>query len=294
MILQISRQFFTVLTENTEEKQINDPVYAQYDGKRIGVVTGSTGGPAVEEKLPNAKISYFDSVPDLLTALRSQKVDAIAATESILKFAQMEGENISVTDDHFISTEIAALFPKTEKGQKLEAQYSEFVKKLWDDGTIDEINSIWFGEDESKKTVLDYENLPDTNGTLTMAVDTGIAPFVYLKNGKIVGYDVDIAARFCEAYGYRLTIQNMSFPAIIPSVVSEKSDFSACDIAITPERAESVLFSEPTYYDGLVLAVPGTGESSSIMSSLPSLDGKTIATLVGSTAGPAAEAQPGR
>ena len=281
---------FTVLTENTEEKQINDPDYAQYDGKRIGVVTGSTGGPAVEEKLPNAKISYFDSVPDLLTALRSQKVDAIAATESILKFVQMEGENITVTDDHLISTEIAALFPKTEKGQKLEAQYSEFVKKLWDDGTIDEINSIWFGEDESKKTVLDYENLPDTNGTLTMAVDTGIAPFVYLKNGKIVGYDVDIAARFCEAYGYRLTIQNMSFPAIIPSVVSGKYDFSACDIAITPERAESVLFSEPTYYDGLVLAVPETGENSGIMSSLPSLDGKTIATLVGSTAGPAAEA----
>ena len=39
----------------------------------------------------------------------------------------------------------AVFFPKTEKGQKLEAQYSEFVKKLWDDGMIDEINSIWFG-----------------------------------------------------------------------------------------------------------------------------------------------------
>ncbi|MBQ6519783.1 MAG: transporter substrate-binding domain-containing protein [Anaerolineaceae bacterium] len=288
---------FTVPSEKTEEKRMNESDYAQYDGKRIGVVTGSTGGPAVEEKLPNAKISYFDSVSDMLTALRSQKVDAIAATESILKFVRMEGENISLTEDHLLSTEIAALFPKNEKGQKLEARYSEFVKKLWDDGTIDEINSIWFGDDESKKTVPDYENLPETNGTLTMAVDTGIAPFVYLKNGKIVGYDVDIAARFCEAYGYRLIIQNMSFPAVIPSVVSGKSDFSACDIAITPERAESVLFSEPTYYDGLVLAVPGenikdreSGENSGITSSLPSMDGKTIGTLIGSTAGPIIEA----
>ena len=283
------------LVPKVQDKE--EPDYVRYDGKRIGVVTGSTGGPAVEEKLPNAKITYFESVPDMLTALKAQKADAIAATESILKFARMEGENINLTKDHIISTEIAALFPKTEKGQKLEAQYSEFVKKLWNDGTINEINSIWFGEDDSKKTVLDYENLPETNGTLTMAVDTGIAPFVYLKNGKIVGYDVDIAARFCEAYGYRLVIQNMSFPAIIPSVVSGKSDFSACDIAITPERAESVLFSEPTYYDGLVLAVPGenikdreSGENSGITSSLPSMDGKTIGTLIGSTAGPVIEA----
>ena len=278
-----------------QEKEQAD--YMQYDGKRIGVVTGSTGGPAVEENLSNAKISYFDSLPDMLTALKAQKVDAVAATESILKFARMQGENINLTNDHIISTEIAALFPKTEKGQKLAAQYSEFVKKLWTDGTINEINSIWFGKDESKKTVLDYENLPETNGILTMAVDTGIAPFVYLKDGKIVGYDVDIAARFCESYGYRLVIQNMSFPAIIPSVVSGKSDFSACDIAITPERAESVLFSEPTYYDGLVLAVPGenikdreSGENSGITSSLPSMDGKTIGTLIGSTAGPIIEA----
>ena len=264
--------------------------YKPYDGKRIGVVTGSTGGPAVEANLPNAKISYFDSVPDMLTALQAQKVDAIAATQSILNFVRMEGENITLTDDFLLPVEIAALFPKNEKGQKLNAQYSEFVRKLWDDGTIDEIDSIWFGEDESKKTILDYENLPETNGTLTMAVDIGIAPFVYLKDGKIVGYDVDIAARFCKAYGYRLVIQNMSFSAIMPSVVSGKSDFSACDMAITPERAESVLFSEPTYYDGLVLAVrgedaaePESDDNSGISDQILALDGKRIGVQTGQT-----------
>lgn len=135
-----------------EQKKVSAD-YMPYDGKRIGVVTGSTGAPAVEANLPNAKISYFDSVPDMLTALQAQKVDAIAATQSILNFVRMEGENITVTDEHLISNEIAALFPKNEKGQKLEAQYSEFVRKLWDDGTMNEIDAIWFGKDDSKKSV---------------------------------------------------------------------------------------------------------------------------------------------
>ena len=225
------------------------------NGKRIGTLTGSIGGSAIEASLPDASVFYFDTITDLLPALQTGKVDAICYDDSVFKFAKLEIRNLHILDGYLVPSEYAPIFPKNEKGQALADQYSEFVKKLWADGTVAEIDKIWFGEDEKLRTVLDYENLPDTNGTLHMAADLSQVPFVMMSDNRIVGYDVDIAARFCEAYGYRLKIEPMTFASIIPAVVSGKCDFSASNFTITPERAESVIFSEPVYRGGLAIAV---------------------------------------
>ncbi len=229
--------------------------WQQMDGKKIGTLTGSVGGPAIEANLPNADIFYFDTITDLLTALQMEKVDAGCYDDSVFKYAKKDIENLEILDGVLLPSDYAPIFPKNEQGRILADQYSEFVKKLWADGTIAEIESIWFGSDENLQTVLDYENLPDTNGTLHMAADLSQVPFVMMFNNRIVGYDVDIAARFCEAYGYKLEIEPMNFASIIPSVVSGKCDFAASNFTITEERAQSVIFSEPVYRGGLVVAV---------------------------------------
>ena len=61
----------------------------------------------------------------------------------------------------------------------------------------------------------------------------------------MVGIEIDIAARFCREYGYRLEVQLMDFSGIIPSVQMGKCDLGCSGITITEERAESVGFSEP-------------------------------------------------
>ena len=225
------------------------------NGKRIGTLTGSIGGTAIKETLPDAEVFYFDAITDLLPALQNGKIDGMCYDDSVFKYMNIEVKQLDILDGYLVPSEYAPIFPKNEKGRELAAQYSEFVKKLWADGTIEEIDEIWFEEDEGLKTVLDYENLPDTNGTLRMAVDLSQVPFVMMVNNRIVGYDVDIAARLCEAYGYRLSIEPMNFAAIIPAVMSGKCDFAASNFTITPEREESVIFSEPVYRGGLVIAV---------------------------------------
>ena len=47
----------------------------------------------------------------------------------------------------------------------------------------------------------------------------------------------------------------MNFSAILPAVQTGDCDFGAASMTITPERSESVLFSEPHYEGGAVLAV---------------------------------------
>ena len=231
---------------------------ADMNGKRLGTLTGSIGGTAIEENFPASEILYFDTITDLLTALLAGKIDGMCYDDSVFKYMQQEVKNLEILDGYLVPSVYAPIFPKNAKGQALAAQYSEFVKKLWVDGTIAEIDGIWFGDDESA-SVLDYENLPDTNGTLHMAADLSQVPFAMMAGERIVGYDVDIAARFCQANGYRLKIEPMTFASIIPAVISGKCDFASSNFTVTAERAESVIFSEPVYRGGLTIAVLDTG-----------------------------------
>ncbi|MBR0228249.1 MAG: transporter substrate-binding domain-containing protein, partial [Clostridia bacterium] len=243
---------------------------------RIGVQTGTICGALVESRLPNAQVYYYNTVTDVLAALNAGKLDAGCMDEPMLRFLKIENPQIKILDELLDKSNLAAVFPKTEAGQALCAQYSEFLEKLWEDGTMKEIDAVWFGEDDGKRTVIDFASLPAANGTLRMAADLSMAPFTYMKDNKIVGYDVDVAARFCQAYGYALEIVPMDFGGILPSVQSGKCEFASSCITVTEERAESVLFSSPNYYGGIAVGV----RAESALSSEPSFSGDTASAVL--------------
>lgn len=79
--------------------------------------------------------------------------------------------------------------------------------------------------------------------TLIMATESGFAPYEYLDGDKVVGIDPDIAAEVAKEMGCELSIMDMPFDSIIPSVDSGKADFGAAGMSITPERAEIIDFT---------------------------------------------------
>ena len=235
--------------------------FSRFSGLRIGVQTGTISGDVAEAMIPEIELRYFNTQTDVLAALRARKVDAWACELPTLQFVAASNSDLKIETmlDH---TDLAALFARSDRGQALRDQYSAFVEKLWADGTMEEIREKWFSGDESRYTLPVYEALPAVNGTLRMALDPALPPFTFVLNGDEVGYDVDIAARFCEANGYALKIVPMDFNGVIASVQSGKCDFAACGITVTAERAESVLFSSPTYHSGTAMAtIQGTAES---------------------------------
>ena len=259
----------------------------QWKGKRVGVQTGSVSGDVASAALPDIVLKYFNNQTDILAALKAKKIDAWCGEEPTFRFVSLENKNL-VTVGMLDTSSLAAVFPKTEAGKALRDQYSAFVDQLWADGTMEEIDKKWFSGDESQYTVLDYEALPSTNGTLRMALDTTILPFAIMKNGRAMGYDVDIAARFCEKYGYGLKVLLMDFNGVLPALQSKKCDFAACGITVTEERKESVLFSSPTYHSGTALAVlksqPANADlQPGVYKSLDELDGKRIGVQTGSS-----------
>ena len=118
---------------------------------------------------------------------------------------------------------------------------------------MQELDDIWFGVEEDRK-VVDMSDLTGENGTIRVVTTSTDMPFSYIKDGKNVGYDIDLVVRFCRDRGYALELGDVDFAGRIPAIESGKYDFTT-DMNATPERAEQVLFSDPTSYGGIVLAV---------------------------------------
>lgn len=71
------------------------------------------------------------------------------------------------------------------------------------------------------------------------------------KDGKVTGFDVDIALALCEKMAVECEVVTSSWDGIIPALNARKFDFLAASMSITDERKEAVDFTEPYYTNGL-------------------------------------------
>ena len=228
---------------------------SDFNGKRIGILTGTIYDRLILEVLPDAELSYFNASSDMIAALEAGKIDAFPGDEPALLQMVKAHNDIAILDDQFSSFDYGFVFPKSDPGEKHLSEFNEWLTKLKENGGLDKLISKWKSEDESKKTLPDYNSFPATNGTLTMVIEGALPPFGYFRGNEIVGIEVDLAAQFCEAYGYGLDIKVMTFDGLLTAVQTGKADFSASAISVTKERAESVNFSVPYFSGGAKLMI---------------------------------------
>ena len=217
-----------------------------YKNKKIGVLNGTLYDSKLYDKFPHASISYFNSVADMIMALKTKKIDAIATDEaSAISIGRYDPKMISLNEtiDYFAN---AFIFSKDADGEKLRDEFNEFWEEFAKSGEGQELYDLWL-EEEPETDVPYYDELPGENGTLTMAVCAEFEPYVFVKDGKIVGYEMDVATEFCRSRGYALIVSNMNFDAMMSAVSTSKYDFAGTSISITDERKKSVYFSSPLY-----------------------------------------------
>ena len=243
-------------------------------GTRLGILTGSVFDALTQEAFPDAELAYYNNIPDMAYSVTTGQLDAFMVDEPVARYMELEYPAVTHIPELLSETDYAIAFPKTEAGARLRDQMNEFMAALESDGTLAEIDEIWFGSDESKK-VIDLSGLTGESGVLQLATNTENPPFSYMYDGEIVGYEIDIVARFCAAHGYGLEIHNMDFAALIPGL-GERYDLAASCIAVTEERAESVHFSDPGYSGGTVMMVRGAEEEKGFWASLAESFEKTF------------------
>ena len=218
-------------------------------GKTAGVMTGTPQDSIVKENVSDAEILYFNSLTDLVLALRAGKVDFLCLSSVNYYTLAEEYPDLAYLDVALRTYDVGSIFPMTGDGEALKAQFDEYIAKITKSGELARLQEYWLKPN-------DWENvdIPATgkNGVLHMATSNTMKPFSMDLNGEDAGFDIAIAAGFCKEYGYGLKIDNVDFAGTLTGIAAGTYDFAAGQISWTEERAQSVLFSSFYYTQEMV------------------------------------------
>lgn len=86
-------------------------------------------------------------------------------------------------------------------------------------------------------------------GVLVIATEAEFRPFEWVEpSGKVVGFDIDLAQAVADALGVRLEVRNVKFDSILSELRQGLADLVVSGMTVTPERAQSVRFSQPYFF----------------------------------------------
>ena len=229
-----------------------------YRNSKVGIMTGSYQSTIVGDFFPDATILEYNNPADMLYALTENKIDITMIDASSYTCALWEGLQISRLDEVAETSSYGIIFPKGQQ-QELRLQVNAFLAKIKENGTYDKLNEKWFGNKEPDE-FLNPEALTGTNGTLRVIVNNELKPFGYIKNGKLVGYDVEILTLFAEEYGYRLDITSVPFQSLLAGVSGGAYQLGISGLTITEERKETFDFSDTYHNEDIIYVVAGDGD----------------------------------
>ena len=124
---------------------------------------------------------------------------------------------------------------------------NEFIKKIKEDGTLEEICDRYF----SNGTPVGVKSAAkdDSKDQLVVATNAAFAPFEYTEGGdEFFGVDMEIAKLLADYLGKELVIVHMDFDAVCLAVGQQQCDIAMAGLTIAEDRKEHVNFSD-SYYD---------------------------------------------
>jgi polar amino acid transport system substrate-binding protein len=98
--------------------------------------------------------------------------------------------------------------------------------------------------------------LAQSQKPLVVGMELSYPPFETLdKNGKPSGVSVDLADDLGKYLDREVKIENIPFVGLIPSLKTGKIDLIISSMTVTPERLQSIDFSDPYLTTGLCLLI---------------------------------------
>ena len=79
-------------------------------------------------------------------------------------------------------------------------------------------------------------------GKITYGVAATFAPFEYMQDGKLAGFDIEMLDAMAGKMGLGVEVMNMEFKGLIPALQSKRIDIINSAMYIRPEREEQVDF----------------------------------------------------
>lgn len=118
---------------------------------------------------------------------------------------------------------------------------------------------------------------------IIIGTNAEFAPFCFVKDNKIVGFDIDVSTEVAKRLGKEPQIKNMDFDMLIPEIQIGGVHMLAAGMTATDERRKQVVFTDP-YIKGVSLVVVSLKEKPLDKPGLEGLFGRVVVVNDGFTA----------
>ena len=204
---------------------------------------GSVHDSYARGKYPSSEILEYHTVPDMIMALTSGKVDVAIIGNVTLKNIMKKDDRIGIYEDSLYSNPLGCGFNK--ESTPLKDQYNVFLGEIKANGIYGDMVSRWMIRDIFEMPQIET---PAKNGELKVGVVTSIGfPYSGIQDGKNVGFDIELSQRFAAYIGKKFVPVDLVFSSMLASLKTKKIDMASCSMMITEERLKQIDFSDPYY-----------------------------------------------
>lgn len=253
---------FDVTKERMEAVNFSDPIYQnvivlytitndgnvpeytsldELEGLRAGCVTGAIDEWVLSMNYSNCSINSYTTHADELLALKNNKIDFFCVNRTQGEAMKRNDDSIYILDVPIYVQKIGFYTKKNDdKATNILNNLNDFIRNNKE--FVEEIVEKWNGDSNSE--LIKYD-LTGENGVLKYATNPTAEPYTFMRDGELVGIDIDILNAFCYEQGYTLEISSYDFSGIVEAVSLGKADIGGSGICITEERSEAVNFSVP-------------------------------------------------
>jgi polar amino acid transport system substrate-binding protein len=113
--------------------------------------------------------------------------------------------------------------------------------------------------------------------TIVVGVNSENPPWIFVKDGKMTGFEADLLEEFAKRAGYKIEYKSAPFATVLTGVQSGQWEIAMSSIWIKKERAAVMDFADPYYDSGIGLMTRKGG-----ITDLSQMKGKTFGSDTGS------------
>lgn len=253
-----------------KELQPDTTTKEEQDFKKLGVLMGSIHESFAIKMYPDAERLTFNTISDMLLALNNEKIEAAYMDQTAVPEIQVVNPEFIVLQNDLFMVDIAAAFNK--ENDELLSQFNRFIREIKSNGVHDDMINRWM---KNQARELPDIKMAESTETIVIGTSTDIGfPFIAKYKEGYSGFEIELAMRFSQFTGKKVSWIDMPFGSLLPSLVSKKIDILMSSLMITEERQKQVNFSDPYHASGAAIvgvkkdrntaAAPGATESEGI------------------------------
>ena len=247
-----SGQVTPIYTANPDEIAANERLaqtfteVTDFEGQEIAVVTGVLTYNTTE-KIGGIPVEYPNS-DEAVVALVNGEVAGFMHAYTLVSALAAQDNLFAVVE--VPKTVFSALLAAFSNDDALVSEFNDFLVGLEADGTLADMESRWIGAGADLSQRIPFIELSQAADAETLVVTTSSdsIPFAFQNEmGSLTGYSIEMAERFAASLGMNVVFVNVPFADLISTVADGGAQFGIANVAITPQRAELVTFTDPYF-----------------------------------------------